>query len=81
MNAQAKPRLTWFDANRVFAAMGVVLIHSTADFSGQAYPAATVGERVGPVILRSIAEFSGSEMFFLFSLFLMAMRVDRGRPT
>lgn len=77
----ARPRLTWFDANRVCAAMGVVLIHSTADFSGQAFPKADVAERIGPVMLRSLAEFSGSEMFFFFSLFLMAMRIDRGRPT
>ena len=81
MSPQAKPRLRWFDANRVAAAMGVVLIHSTADFSGQVYPASSVAERFGPVLFRSIAEFSGSEMFFFFSLFLMAMRVDRGRPT
>lgn len=79
--AATKPRLVWFDANRVCAALGVVLIHSTADFSGKVFPDATVGERVVPVMLRSVAEFSGSEMFFFFSLFLMAMRIDRGRPT
>lgn len=78
--ASSKPRLIWFDANRVFAAFGVVLIHSTTDFAGSAFPDASVPERGVPVFLRSIGEFSGSEMFFLFSLFLMAMRVDRGRP-
>ncbi|QBY01237.1 acyltransferase [Rhodophyticola sp. CCM32] len=79
--AASKPRLVWFDANRVCAALGVVLIHSTADFNGGAFPDASVADRAIPVFLRSIAEFSGSEMFFLFSLFLMAMRIDRGRPT
>lgn len=76
-----KPRLVWFDANRVFAAFGVVLIHSSTDFGGQAFPDATQGERLVPVFLRSLGEFSGSEMFFMFSLFLMAMRVDKKMPT
>jgi len=75
-----KPRLVWFDANRVCAAMGVVLIHSSTDFGGKAFPDATQGERVIPVLLRSIGEFSGSEMFFMFSLFLMAMRMDKKMP-
>ncbi len=73
--------MVWFDANRVFAAVGVVLIHSTTDFSGRPFPDATVGERIVPVFLRSLGEFSGSEMFFFFSLFLMALRIDRRRPT
>ncbi|WP_106743750.1 acyltransferase [Yoonia maritima] len=80
MSQAAKSRLVWFDANRVFAALGVVLIHSSTDFSGQPFASATSGERVFPVFLRSIGEFSGSEMFFLFSLFLMAMRVDKYMP-
>jgi surface polysaccharide O-acyltransferase-like enzyme len=79
-NAQ-KPRLVWFDANRVFAAFGVVLIHSTTDFSGQAFANADADARLLPVFLRSIGEFSGSEMFFMFSLFLMAMRVDKKLPS
>lgn len=81
MNTRAKPRMVWFDANRVFAAIGVVLIHSTADFGGQPFANAEQAERIVPVILRSIGAFSGSEMFFLFSLFLMAMRVDKNMPT
>lgn len=73
-------RMLWFDANRVCAAAGVVLIHSTTDFAGRPFPDAGVAERAVPVLLRSIGEFSGSEMFFLFSLFLMALRIDRYRP-
>lgn len=76
----AKPRLVWFDANRVSAAVGVVLIHSTTDFGGKPYADAAPNERLIPIFLRSIGEFSGSEMFFLFSLFLMAMRVDKKLP-
>ncbi|MEP1586201.1 MAG: acyltransferase [Tateyamaria sp.] len=81
MTSPSRPRLIWFDANRAFAAMGVVLIHSTTDFSGKVFPEASQGERFVPVFLRSIGEFSGSEMFFMFSLFLMAMRVDKKMPT
>ncbi|SOH94843.1 Surface polysaccharide O-acyltransferase, integral membrane enzyme [Monaibacterium marinum] len=81
MSAQGKPRLVWFDANRVFAAFGVVLIHSSTDFAGQPFPEAGVEGRLLPVFFRSIGEFSGSEMFFLFSLFLMALRVDRKMPS
>ncbi len=80
MSGAQKPRLVWFDANRVCAALGVVLIHSTTDFAGQPFAKAAADDRVFPVVLRSIGEFSGSEMFFLFSLFLMAMRVDRKLP-
>ncbi|WP_282603265.1 acyltransferase [Paracoccus sp. PARArs4] len=77
----ARGRMVWFDANRVWAAVGVVLIHSTTDFAGRPFPDASVGERVVPIFLRSLGEFSGSEMFFFFSLFLMALRIDRHRPT
>ena len=80
MSAPSKPRLVWFDANRVCAAIGVVMIHSATDFGGKAFPDATQAERAVPVALRSIGELSGSEMFFMFSLFLMAMRVDKKMP-
>ncbi len=73
-------RMVWFDANRVFAAIGVVLIHSTTDFSGKVFPEAATDERLLPVIGRALGEFSGSEMFFTFSLFLLAFKVDRSRP-
>lgn len=81
MKTSSKPRMVWFDANRVFAAMGVVLIHSSTDFGGQPFVDVATSERILPVFLRSIGEFSGSEMFFLFSLFLMAMRVDKHLPS
>lgn len=80
MSGAGKPRLLWFDANRVFAAMGVVLIHSSTDFGGQPFAEADPSGRLVPVFLRSLGEFSGSEMFFMFSLFLMAMRVDKHMP-
>jgi surface polysaccharide O-acyltransferase-like enzyme len=81
MSKGGKPRLLWFDANRVFAAIGVVLIHSSTDFAGQPFANAEPGDRLLPIFLRSLGEFSGSEMFFMFSLFLMAMRVDKKMPS
>jgi surface polysaccharide O-acyltransferase-like enzyme len=80
MSTSGKPRLVWFDANRVCAAMGVVLIHSSTDFGGKPFIDAEPADRLLPVFLRSLGEFSGSEMFFLFSLFIMAMRVDKSMP-
>lgn len=70
-------RMVWFDANRVFAALGVVLIHCTTDFAGQPFSQAAPGDRTIPVIIRAISELSGSEMFFFFSLFLIAFKLDR----
>ena len=81
MSTSGKPRLVWFDANRVCAAMGVVLIHSSTDFGGKPFLDAEPSDRLLPVFLRSLGEFSGSEMFFLFSLFIMAMRVDKSMPS
>lgn len=81
MSNSGKQRLVWFDANRVWAAFGVVMIHSSTDFGGKPFIDADPSERFLPVFLRSLGEFSGSEMFFLFSLFIMAMRIDKGQPT
>lgn len=81
MTASGKPRMVWFDANRVVAAMAVVLIHSSTDFAGGAFPKAEPLDRLVPVLARALGEFSGSEMFFTFSLFLLAHKLDRRRPT
>lgn len=81
MTSSSAPRMVWFDANRVFAAIGVILIHTTTDFSGRAFPDASPEDRLLPVIGRALGEFSGSEMFFTFSLFLLAFKLDRSRPT
>lgn len=70
-------RLLWLDACRIFAAMGVVLIHSTSDIDGAPFPKATAGQRVAPVLLRAVAELSGAEIFFVISLFLLAAKLHR----
>ena len=43
----AEERLAWADASRFLAAVGIVLIHASADTSGQPFTAYPVGERVG----------------------------------
>jgi surface polysaccharide O-acyltransferase-like enzyme len=70
-------RLTWLDANRVFAAVGVVLIHSTADSSGGPYTAYPPAQRAVPAMLRGVAEFSGAEIFIVFSMFLLAFKLSK----
>ncbi len=77
MSTASRPRMAWFDANRVCAAIGVVMIHSATDFSGSVFPSAEPQERIVPVLMRALGEFSGSEMFFTFSLFLLAYKLDR----
>ena len=77
----ASGRMTWFDANRVIAAFGVVMIHSTTDSVGKAFINADPDQRLVPVLMRAVGELSGSEMFFVFSLFLFAFKLDRRRPT
>lgn len=74
-------RMVWFDSNRAMAALGVVLIHCTADFAGQPFADASPGQRIVPVLTRSVAELSGAEMFFVFSLFLLAFKLDRREQT
>lgn len=69
--------MVWLDANRFFAALLIVLIHSTTDAGGQPFAGAPVGDRIVPVLLRTVAETSSSEMFFVFSLFLIAAKLDR----
>lgn len=73
----AQSRMTWLDANRVFAALGVVLIHSTTDFAGEPFAQATPSERIVPALLRTVGELSGSELFLVFSLFLLVFKLER----
>jgi len=81
MSTQTSGRMAWLDACRVFAALGVVLIHCTADRAGLPYGSAAPAERIAPMLLRAVAELSGSELFFLISLFLLARGVDqKDRP-
>lgn len=73
-------RLIWLDANRFYAACGVIMIHSSTDTNGGPYTGYPVVEQIGPALLRSIATISSSEIFLLFSLFLLAMKIERRDP-
>jgi surface polysaccharide O-acyltransferase-like enzyme len=75
--ATAPKRMIWFDACRVLAAIGVVLIHSSTDSAGQPFPSASLSERIFPAVMRGLSEISSSEIFIVFSLFLLAMKLDR----
>jgi surface polysaccharide O-acyltransferase-like enzyme len=69
--------MSWLDANRVFASVFVILIHSTTDVGGQPFAYSPARDRVVPLLTRWIAELSSSELFFVFSLFLLAFKLDR----
>jgi peptidoglycan/LPS O-acetylase OafA/YrhL len=73
----AHQRMTWLDANRVFAALGVILVHATSAVDGQPYTDLQPAQRVGPILLRWFSEYSGAELFLVFSLFLLAFKLDR----
>ncbi|MDV7212374.1 acyltransferase [Azotobacter beijerinckii] len=72
-------RLTWIDANRFYAACGVVMIHCATDAAGGPFSEYEMADRVAPAILRALATISSSELFLLLSLFLIALKIDR-RP-
>jgi len=74
-------RLVWIDANRFYAACGVVMIHCSTDTAGGPFSNYEVAERFGPALLRSVATISSSELFLLFSLFLIALKIDKREPT
>jgi surface polysaccharide O-acyltransferase-like enzyme len=70
-------RLGWLDAARVLAALLVIMIHCSADPAGNAFNNFPKEERIIPVMMRMVGEVSGAELFLVFSLFILAMRVDR----
>lgn len=77
MSAVKKIRMHWLDGARLAAAFCIIGIHSSSDQSGQAFSAALPGERVFPVMLRTVSEVASTEYFILVSLFLLAVRMTR----
>lgn len=77
MSAAMKVRMHWLDGARLAAAFCIIGIHSSSDQFGQAFSAALPGERVFPVMLRTVSEMASTEYFILVSLFLLAVRMDR----
>ncbi|MEM7257858.1 MAG: acyltransferase [Pseudomonadota bacterium] len=70
-------RMYWLDGARLAAAFCIVALHSSADHQGQAFAQALPGERVFPVMLRTVSEIASTEYFILVSLFLLAVRMSR----
>jgi surface polysaccharide O-acyltransferase-like enzyme len=71
------PRMDWLDAARVLAAVGVVLIHVTANGAGEPFHVASAAQNHGAAFLRVVAELSGAEIFIVMSAFLLAARLER----
>lgn len=77
----AKPpasRMLWLDASRVMAAIGVILIHSTTDAAGEPFRSPSPWMNLSTSFVRGVAELSGAEIFLVFSLFLLAHKVEKG---
>lgn len=74
---QRPARLDWLDAARVLAAVGVILIHVTANGAGEPFHVESATQNYGAAFLRIVAELSGAEIFIVMSAFLLAARLDR----
>src|SRR5688572_21740190 len=72
-------RFTWLDTLRLLAGICIVAVHSTSDPNGEPFPAYPVGERIAPILFRSIVYCARTELFLIISLFLLMMALDR-RP-
>ncbi len=70
-------RMHWLDGARLAAAFCIIGLHSSADQWGQAFRHALPGERVFPVMMRTVSEVASTEYFILVSLFLLAVRMSR----
>jgi surface polysaccharide O-acyltransferase-like enzyme len=69
--------MVWLDGARLAAAFCIIALHSSSDSNGQAFADALPGERVFPVMLRTVSEIASTEYFILVSLFLLVVRMSR----
>jgi peptidoglycan/LPS O-acetylase OafA/YrhL len=72
-------RFVWLDTLRLLAGICIVAVHSTSDPAGSPFPAYPVGERIAPILFRSIVYIARTELFLVIALFLLIMALDR-RP-
>lgn len=77
MRSQTKTRITALDMSRTFACLFVVLEHATTDPRGKPFPDADMLEKLLPVAGRVISNVARSEFFFVMSLFLLAVSLER----
>ena len=74
---KSKSRITALDMSRVFAALFVIIEHATTDQHGKPFPEFDALEKALPLIGRVISNAARSEFFFVTSLFLLAVSVER----
>lgn len=72
-------RMVWLDGLRLLAGMSMVVLHTTADPSGQPWINYPESERYGPIILRTFAYTARTELFLLIASFLLVLSLCR-RP-
>lgn len=72
-------RLIWLDCLRLMAGLSMVGLHCTADPSGLPWADYSESERIGPLLIRAILYTARTELFFLISIFLLLLSLDR-RP-
>lgn len=72
-------RLIWLDAMRLCAGVSMLMLHCTADPTGQPWVAWPEADRWAPMLLRAVLYIARTELFLMISIFLLLMALDR-RP-
>lgn len=72
-------RLVWLDTMRLTAGVSMLMLHCTADPTGQPWAAWPEAERWAPMLLRAVLYIARTELFLMISIFLLLMALDR-RP-
>lgn len=72
-------RLIWLDAMRLCAGVSMLMLHCTADPTGQPWAAWPEVERWAPMLVRAVLYIARTELFLMISIFLLLMALDR-RP-
>lgn len=71
--------MIWLDCLRLLAGLSMVVLHTTADPNGQPWTAYPVEDRIGPIVLRTLAYMARTELFLLIACFLLVTSLHR-RP-
>lgn len=76
--AQAE-RHVWIDCLRLLAGLSMLVLHTTADATGQAWVDYEQSQRVAPLIFRAVVYVARTELFLVISIFLLLLALD-ARP-
>ena len=74
---QKDDRQIWIDAVRITAGISIVVLHATADPTGQPWVAYSQSERVGPMLLRAVVYTARTELFLIIALFLLLLAHEK----